>query len=56
MRRILLNLMLASGGYPWTVNPLERRTTYMEALEKVSVENNIKPFAQFLAGLVKHRL
>ena len=45
--------MLASGGYPWTVIPVEERKAYMAALEKASVENDIEPFAKFLAHLVK---
>ena len=53
MGRFLMNLMLASGGYSWTVIPVEQRTTYMEALEKASVENDIKSFAKFLCKLVK---
>ncbi|TAK51616.1 MAG: Fic family protein [Gammaproteobacteria bacterium] len=53
MGRFLMNVMLASGGYPWTVVPLERRNDYMAALESASVDENIKPFAKFLAGLVK---
>ena len=52
MGRFLMNLMLASGGYPWTVIPLEQRDDYMAALESASVEGNIKPFAAFIAGLV----
>jgi hypothetical protein len=52
MGRFLMNLMLASGGYPWTVIPVEQRSSYMEALEKASVENDIKPFAKFLSNLV----
>lgn len=52
MGRFLLNVMLASGGYPWTVIPVEERKAYMEALEKASVEQNIEPFAKFLAHLV----
>jgi hypothetical protein len=32
MGRFLMNVMLASGGYPWTVIPLERRDDYMAAL------------------------
>jgi hypothetical protein len=52
MGRFLLNLMLASGGYPWTVVPVERRQTYMEALESASVHENIVPFAGFMADLV----
>lgn len=50
--RFMLNVMLASGGYPWTVIPVEERKEYMAALEKASVENDIAPFAKFLAHLV----
>lgn len=53
--RFLMNLMLASGGYPWTIVPLERRNDYMAALERASVDSSIKPFAKFLAELVKNR-
>lgn len=56
MGRFLMNVMLASGGYPWTVIPVEERKRYMEALEKASTENNIKPFAEFLAWLVNEGL
>lgn len=52
MGRFLLNVMLASGGYPWTVIPVQERNTYMQALEKASVERNIEPFAKFVAYLV----
>jgi hypothetical protein len=53
MGRFLMNLMLASGGYPWTVIPIEQRDAYMSALEEASVGQNIEPFAEFLAGLVE---
>jgi hypothetical protein len=52
MGRFLLNVMLASGGYPWTVIPVQERNTYMQALEKASVDRNIEPFAEFMAYLV----
>ncbi len=52
MGRFLMNAMLASGGYPWTVIPVERRDNYMQALEEASVNGNIVPFTEFLAGLV----
>ncbi len=52
MGRFLMNVMLTSGGYPWTVAPLERRDEYMAALEGVSVGQNIIPFSDFLARLV----
>jgi Fic/DOC family len=52
MGRFLMNVMLASGGYPWTVIPVEERNTYMNALESASVNKNIEPFAKFMAYLV----
>jgi Fic/DOC family len=56
MGRFLMNVMLASGGYPWTVIPVEQRSTYMEALEAASVNRDITPFAKFMAYLVKQGL
>ncbi len=52
MGRFLMNTMLASGGYPWTVIPVEERDAYMAALEEASVGGNIGPFVDFLAPLV----
>ncbi|WP_288841841.1 Fic family protein [uncultured Deefgea sp.] len=46
--RLLMNTMLASGGYPWTVIRVENRDKYLAALEDASVNGNIKPLAQFL--------
>jgi hypothetical protein len=54
--RFLMNVMLAAGGYPWTVVPLERRDVYMAALEDASVRQNIAPFTKFLAQLVNDSL
>jgi hypothetical protein len=53
MGRFLMNVMLAAGGYPWTVVPVERRGAYMAALEDASVSQNIVPFARFLGELVE---
>ncbi len=53
MGRFLMNVMLAAGGYPWTVIPVERRSDYMEALEDASVRQDIEPFAKFLGRLVR---
>lgn len=54
--RFLMNLMLAAGGYPWTVIPVERRDDYMAALEAASTGQDIAPFAAFLGGLVQDGL
>ena len=53
MGRFLMNVMMASGGYPWTVVPLERRSDYMAALEQASVAQDIAPFARLLSSWVK---
>ncbi|MEI7730858.1 MAG: Fic family protein [Verrucomicrobiota bacterium] len=48
MARFLMNLMMASGGYPWTIVRTARRKEYLDALEAASAEQNILPFAQFI--------
>ena len=53
LARFLMNLMLVSGGYVWTVIPVERRRQYMAALEQASSFANIAPFSAFIAELVK---
>jgi hypothetical protein len=54
--RFLMNVMLASGGYPWTVIPVSDRNAYMNALERASVGEDIVPFSDFIAGLVRKGL
>ena len=48
-----MNVMLASGGYPWTVIRVEDRDDYLAALEAVSVRMDIEPFAGFVAQRVR---
>jgi fido (protein-threonine AMPylation protein) len=52
MARFLMNAMLASGGYPWTVVRVEDRGRYLRALDSASIDLNVEPFALFLAERV----
>ena len=52
MARFLMNAMLASGGYPWTVVRVEDRTRYLRALDSASIDLDIAPLAAFLAERV----
>jgi fido (protein-threonine AMPylation protein) len=53
MARFLMNAMLASGGYPWTVIRVEDRDAYLAALDRASIDMNIVPFAAFIAEHVQ---
>ena len=53
MGRFLMNTMLVSGGYPWTIIPVEERDSYMGALESASVGQDIKPFSEFISWLIQ---
>jgi len=46
--RFILNLMLISGGYAWTVIRTPGRPEYMQALEAASTEGKIEKFAKFI--------
>ncbi len=50
--RFLMNALLASGGYMWTIIPVQKRDEYMNSLEIASVKQDIKPFAKFIGDLV----
>ncbi|MCC6540432.1 MAG: Fic family protein [Bryobacterales bacterium] len=52
MARFLMNTMLASGGYPWTVIRVEDRVAYLTALDSASVQQDIRPFARFVGERV----
>ncbi len=53
MARFLMNVMLTSGGYAWTVIHMDQRAAYMAALESASVDMDISPFAKLLAQSVQ---
>ena len=54
--RFLMNVMLASGGYPWTVIPVDVRDEYLDSLEEASVRHNIAPFAKLIGRLVNQSM
>ena len=53
MARFLMNVMLASGGYPWTVIRVESRDAYLAALERASVFQDMESFARLVADQVR---
>ena len=53
MARFVMNAMLASGGYPWTVIRFEDREAYLSALETASTHQDIEAFARFLGERVQ---
>jgi len=56
MGRFLMNVMLAAGGYQWTVLPVNTRDQYMPALEAASVDQDVGPFTIYLGDLLKAQL
>jgi Fic family protein len=47
--RFVMNTLLAAGGFPWTVIRVEDRDAYLSALERASVDGDLRPFARFVA-------
>lgn len=54
--RFLMNAMLASGGYPWTVILVEDRKRYLDALEAASVKQDFTAFVAFVSENVRANL
>ncbi len=53
MARFVMNVALASGGYPWTVIRVEDRDEYLHALDRASIDLDIAPFAAYVAKRVR---
>jgi len=56
MARFFMNVMLASGGYPWTVIRLRDRKNYLAALDRASIDTDLGPFTTLIAQRVKRVL
>jgi fido (protein-threonine AMPylation protein) len=54
--RFLMNVMLASGGYPWTVIRMRDRRAYLAALDRASIDMDINPFTVLIAQRVRWSL
>ena len=53
MARFLMNVMLASGGYPWTVVRIRDRKAYLAALDRASIDVDVGPFTTLIAQRVR---
>ena len=53
MGRFLMNAMLASGGYPWTVVPLAMRDRYVAALESSQRRPRHRAVCRFAGGTAR---
>ena len=51
--RFLMNVMLASGGYPWLTIPARHRADYHKGLEIANSQRNIETFSKFLGKTLK---
>ena len=52
--RFLMNLMLVSGGYNWTVIRTSERARYMASLEAASTQGKIEEFSKFVASEMEY--
>lgn len=50
--RFLMNYLLVTGGYVWTIVTVESRSEYLAALEQASTYGNIELFANLIVRLV----
>ncbi len=53
--RFLMNALLASGGYPWTVIRVENRSKYITTLENTHNQFDMTEFTEFIKSEMKQR-
>ena len=44
-----MNVLLTSGGFPWTVIRVEDRAEYLDALDRASIDVDARSFTTFIA-------
>jgi Fic family protein len=52
LSRLLMNLVLGTGGVVWTTIRAEERDRYFAALEKAHIQEDYAPFAEFVRDCV----
>ena len=50
--RFVMNSLLVTGGYSWTIISVEKRDEYMAVLERASIDSDITIFAKFIFDLL----
>jgi len=53
LARFLMNYMLVTSGYPWTIIHTTERTEYMKSLDVVATDKDIKPFVEFIISQIQ---
>jgi hypothetical protein len=56
MARFLMNVMLSSGGYPWTIIRLRDRNPYLAALDSASIGTDVGAFSALIGQRVRWAL
>jgi hypothetical protein len=53
--RFLMNYLLTTGGYAWTIVTVQSRNEYLSALEQASTYGNMEPFANLIALFLREQ-
>jgi len=51
--RLLMNLVLVSGGLPWVTVRVDERNAFFSAIETAQVDNDTEPFIRFIWHLIR---
>jgi len=53
LSHLLMNVLLAATGLPWTIIPAEQATTHRQAVQTARIEENIAPLAKQINSLTQ---
>lgn len=56
MARFVMNALLVSSGYPWTIIDVADRGAYLSALERASIDGEIASFCQLVIAAMQKKL